>query len=527
MGLSGRKYDTVVIGLATVIITAIALYHDIFRHYLSSADADFIYVYQALLFNDGLSQAYFDHTGYVYFLILTGWIKALYWLGIVGAERLGELTGRDAFEPLFAELVYAGRWLSIVLVTAFAVCFYYGVRFLTDNRHVAAAAAIVLAFSPGMVAHSLVMRTGLPAMLFVVMAFFMLIAAIRARGWREIWLLVAVGFFCMIAMMAKMQVIFLLLALPGLALAFGERGQPVVGPNEDSHLRWLAAAFVAAAIAFAIPAAAMIVGRIAVKGTGLYQALIAIYVVGSIFVYGHLFRRTVRDSVLCAAAMVAGIALGQYFNFVYHDIGNTDVLANFVEHMAPVAGMRDLVSTVLYQESIVRFLGYLGSSIQGNYLTFELNRLPAHLVYWYVAVGGAVALQQKSYRLAIQCGLLLGVALGMEAFCRLRYYPTIYYIFVVPWILIAAALLTDALLRHVRSRNGLGVRATRNLVAVPLAAAAILISGLWLNQALAKRSWNSPASFACKRDASGELRPAKHEYTPLLQGYLDKYCVKK
>jgi len=239
MGLSGRKYDTVVIGLATVIITAIALYHDIFRHYLSSADADFIYVYQALLFNDGLSQAYFDHTGYVYFLILTGWIKALYWLGIVGAERLGELTGRDAFEPLFAELVYAGRWLSIVLVTAFAVCFYYGVRFLTGNRHVAAAAAIVLAFSPGMVAHSLVMRTGLPAMLFVVMAFFMLIGAIRARGWREIWLLVAVGFFCMIAMMAKMQVIFLLLALPGLALAFGERGQPVVGPNEDSHLRWL------------------------------------------------------------------------------------------------------------------------------------------------------------------------------------------------------------------------------------------------------------------------------------------------
>jgi len=522
-----RKYDTIIIILILVIVTSIALYHDIYRHYLFSYDVDIVYVYQALLFNDGLKQDHFAHSGYVYYLILTGWIKALYWLGIVGVERLSELPGPDAFEPFFAELVYAGRWLSVVLVTALAVCFYYGVRFLTGNRHVAAAAAIVLAFSPGMVVHSLILRTELPAMLFSLSAFFTLIAAIRARGWHEIRLLVAVGFFCMIAMMTKMQVVFLLLALPVLALAFGERGQPVVGPNDDPHRRWLAVAFAVGAITFAIPAAAMIIGRIAVKGTGIYQAVVVIYVVVSIFVYGRLFRRTVRDAMFCAAAIALGVAIGQYVNFVYHNVANTDALANFIEHMSPFANLGELRSTGLYQESVLRFLGFLGAVLERVYLNFDLRRFPVQLIYWYVAVGALVALRRGRYRLAIQCVALLGVAIGMEAFCRLRSYNPTYYIFVVPWILIAAAVLTDALLRHVRSRNGSRDRAARNLVPVPLAAVAILISGLWLNQALAKRNWPSPSSTLCRLDSSGELRPVASNDWRLLSGYLDKYCVKK
>ena len=107
------------------------------------------------------------------------------------------------------------------------------------------------------------------------------------------------------------------------------------------------------------------------------------------------------------------------------------------------------------------------------------------------------------------------MALGMEAFCRLRYYPTIYYIFFVPWILIAAALLTDALLRHVRSGNGSRDRAARNLVPVALAAAAILISGLWLNQALAARYWEIPSAGTC----------ISQNYLPRLPGYFNKYCA--
>jgi hypothetical protein len=45
------------------------------------ADMDFWMVYNAFLLNDGLPQEYFDHTGYLSILLLSGWFRFLHAIG--------------------------------------------------------------------------------------------------------------------------------------------------------------------------------------------------------------------------------------------------------------------------------------------------------------------------------------------------------------------------------------------------------------------------------------------------------------
>ena len=97
-----------------LVIIYFAAYHGIYRPYTTTPDADLIYVYQSLLINDGRWQEYHDHTGYVYFLLLSLLTRILAWLGAIPVYRLSELTDPDQIEPAFAMLVYAGRWLSVV-----------------------------------------------------------------------------------------------------------------------------------------------------------------------------------------------------------------------------------------------------------------------------------------------------------------------------------------------------------------------------------------------------------------------------
>ena len=162
---AGAK-DALAFAMLFGIVIAFALYHDITRPYTTTPDADLVYVYQSLLINDGLRQAYHDHTGYTYFLILASWTKILAWLGAIPVSRLSELPGPDRFEPAIAMLVYAGRWLSVVLSTVFVWRVCRGLRLLTGSNTLAWTLAILLAASPGLIRQALLLRDELPAMLF-------------------------------------------------------------------------------------------------------------------------------------------------------------------------------------------------------------------------------------------------------------------------------------------------------------------------------------------------------------------------
>ena len=55
--------------------------------YWKIADQDLTLAYNGLLLNDGRAQEYFDHTGYLYHLLLAAWYRLLHWLGSPAGHR--------------------------------------------------------------------------------------------------------------------------------------------------------------------------------------------------------------------------------------------------------------------------------------------------------------------------------------------------------------------------------------------------------------------------------------------------------
>src|SRR5687767_7662191 len=72
---------TLLLCLAAIIVSFFVSGY--FNPYWRRADMDLVVVYQALLLNDGRAQSYFDHPGYLSFVLIELWFRLLHWLGVL------------------------------------------------------------------------------------------------------------------------------------------------------------------------------------------------------------------------------------------------------------------------------------------------------------------------------------------------------------------------------------------------------------------------------------------------------------
>ena len=108
--------------------------------YWRIADMDFWLVYNAFLLNAHLSQEFFDHPGYLSILLLSEWLRALHWLGLVKVSSLTALppVGQMAdFTQAWTTATRAGRVLSLIYAMMFVTSFTYLLRRLVCDWRVA------------------------------------------------------------------------------------------------------------------------------------------------------------------------------------------------------------------------------------------------------------------------------------------------------------------------------------------------------------------------------------------------------
>ncbi len=502
-----------------VTILAVVAHHGIYRSYLWAADADIIYAYQALLINDGLKQDYFDHPGYPYFVILSLWIRLSAFLGLVDIHRFSQLPGPSDFEPVYAQLVFAGRWLSVLLAAIFAFVVYYHLRRLTNRFWLAAIMGVLVVISPGVVTQSLIMRNELPAMLLALLAFFSLVHACRTHGVDAYRHLFWAGVFAMLSLLTKLQTIFLLLFFPLLALIFGQRGttRASVALPPEPGARTLATAFVFGAIAFVIPAAAMLIGQIARFGGGGYQSIVALYLVLAMLAYTSFYRYSHRDARFALLALLAGFSAGLYSNLIHLAVENTASVANFVVHMraysseglSAAKSVEELSQAIYYRLPV-----HLLETLWRIYVEVDWAASPTQPVYWLVTVGAFVA-ALTDRRLALQASGLLAVAVAMETVTRLRHWVPHYQIFTDAWVYIAGALLIAGMLRS-RAWSGL-TRQSRKAALTALVVAAVGIAILSINFAIQDRSGGQ------EQDPNNVCTLGRG-FLKRLPSHFDKYC---
>jgi hypothetical protein len=425
--------------------------------YWKVADQDMILVYQALLFNDGKAQEYFDHTGYLNDLAIAAWYQLLHWLGILNPHALSGLPSPHdaaAYDHAWQSLVAAGRVLSLILGAAFVWLFATLARRLVADRRIAIMAAIALAYSGGLAWHIRIMRTELLSAGLVTSALLLVLVAARAPGIRR-QLLIALAALCAtLAVVAKLQALLPALAIPLIVVALGPGQQEADrdrGPA--ARRRWILAvgALLLAAIA-AYPATGLL--RLGIAGgvaayrplgaglSGVYQWLIGLWVAGAVVAYAIVWRTPAAATITALASVTVGVCAGLSSLWIYYDVRNVVAVANPIEHMSAFASANPALSQepqILSAALLATVATGVGRALAVHSFVFSPSGRPTLLLEWF-AIAGAAVLWRGERRAAMQIGLLILAAWGLDAIFSVRNLQLAYAVYTDPLLILAAAM---------------------------------------------------------------------------------------
>jgi hypothetical protein len=433
--------------------------------YWRIADMDFQVVYNALLLNAHLPQEYFDHPGYLPILLLSYWLRALHGIHVISVDSfsaLPPLSNLAAFNKVWMQLTQAGRVLSLIIAMAFVAAFSYLLRMLVRDWRVAGLGGFLLAFSGGLEMQMRTMRTELLAAGLFITALLMLMVAAK-RGERP-WRPAVIGLASMLitlGMESKVQIFFLICALPILLLPFGpDASSHSVPPGfwRTPRRAWPALALSAAAAALATYLARDILffgfsnspdAQPAWTALGMgartYWAILAIWIGLGMTAYWVMWRVAVPETLAAMFAALAGCMIGLLVLFVRYEPSNVIAVFHPLETMlvwATASEPRLASGSSWFDPERVQFLLQAIGGVVARRTFFLLpSPRPTIFLEWFVIAAAVVAIRRRQWRLVAQVAVLILTDWAVDTLGMGRHLELGYFIFTDPLVIIAAALL--------------------------------------------------------------------------------------
>lgn len=429
--------------------------------YWRIADMDFWIVYNGFLLNAGLPQEYFDHPGYLNIILLSGWFRLLHAVGlldVISLSAIPPVSDAANFARAWTYATQAGRVLSLAMAIAFVVVFAFLLRRLVRDWRIATLGAFALAFSGGLEMEMRIMRTELIAGGLMAIAFLIVIIAARTERspWRPILLGLA-SLLAMLAMLNKVQAIFLICALPLVALPFGSRSDQ---PSNfwNSWWGWLAAALLCLlAVLAAIPAAGLISEGLspAIAASfglrpligdrfGSYQFVIAGWIALGMVAYAMTWRVPIAELLAAMTAVIGGAALGLLVLYVQHNPHDVVVVLNPLEQMYLFAAgfTPETAGNGLFSGQNLQLILSYAIDLAAR-RTFVLHSSPRPTIFleWFVIAATIFAWRNGERKLVLQVGVLMLTVWGVDLIGMARDLKLEYFILTDPLVVIAAALL--------------------------------------------------------------------------------------
>jgi hypothetical protein len=425
--------------------------------YWRIADMDFWVVYNAFLLNVPLPQEYFDHPGYLSILLLSYWLRALHALGIVHVISLSAIppvSDAAGFAQAWTAATRAGRVLSLVYAMGFVLAFSYLLRALVRDWRIAAFGGFLLAFSGGMAMEMRIMRTELLSAAFFFSALLMLlIAAQRGERWWRPIVIGCASLLIALAMLNKIQFLFLVGVLPILLLPFGTR-EAERGFWHDPRRAWpaLGVAIAVAAIALWLAKDILLTGffghdetSVAVPallfGASYYWPVLALWIGLGMIAFAFVWRVTALETFAAMSAAVAGCMIGLLALFIRYHPNDVLVVFHPLEYMLTWA----TASEPQLAGGIAARLKFLAEAITGviSRRTFVLASSPRPTIFleWFVIAATVIAIRRREWRLVLQVGALMLADWGIDTLSMARGLKQEYFLLTDPLAIIAAALL--------------------------------------------------------------------------------------
>ena len=432
--------------------------------YWRVADMDFFVVYNALLLNDHLPQEYFDHPGYLPILLLSYWLRALHGIGLIRVDSVSGLPPTidfSAFSAVLMPLTQAGRVLSLLLAMGLVAAFTFLLRALVRDSRVAGFGGFLFAFSGGMAMQMRTMRTELlSAGLFTIAFLMLLVAARRGPGtWRPAIIGIASALIAL-GMQSKVQVFFLICALPVLLLPFGPNGGSQKPQREfwqTPRLAWpaLAAAVLTAVLAVYLAKNIVIVGLVAANagvpllplgiGAATYWTILSAWLALGMIVYCIVWRVPAAEALAAMFAVVAGCMIALLALDIRFQPNNAIVVLHPLETMYAWAAAGDpRLSTggsLLSAARLQFLLQALAGVIERRTFVLQSSSRPTIFLEWFVIAAFVVAARRREWRLVLIVGALMLTDWAVDLLGMGRHLEQAYFLYTDPLAIIAAALL--------------------------------------------------------------------------------------
>jgi hypothetical protein len=355
--------------------------------------------------------------------------------------------------------IRAGRVLMFLTATAFVLVFAGLMRQLVRDWPVALLATFAFAFSGGVAVHLRILRSEMIAACFFTFAFMILIiAARRGTSWRPLAVGAAAA-LCMLGLENKIHIILLIAGLPVMILPFGTRESVSSDFWSNTPRAWLATATMAvAAILLSVAAAPLVRAgfdpvetakaslRPLLLGTfGTYQIALCVWIAAGMIVFALIWRVNLAETLTAMFAVVAGTALALFALNLQYNIQNVITVINPVEKMLLFAD-QPAVSAVekggLLTTVWVFLTGVVSVLQRYTFVLFSSPR-PTVFLTWLIFPGIVVAWLRGERQTAIQAGLLMLTAIGVDSLGVRRGLKAEYFILTDPLIIIAGAILLD------------------------------------------------------------------------------------
>ena len=434
--------------------------------YWRVADPDFFVVYNAFLLNTPLPQEFFDNPGYLSILLLSYWLRALHAVGLVHVHTFAAvppLSDVAGFADAWTQATRAGRVLSFIDAVAFVLAFSYLLRALVRDWRVAALGGFMLAFSGGMAMQMRMLRTELLlAGLFMVALLMLMVAAVRGpRAWRPPVVGLA-SLLITLALLNKVQVLFLIGALP-LLLIFvgpgldGAKSVPRVGFWDVRARAWpmFGAALLTAALVAYAAKDIVLTGLTTATAPGLfftarlpvaqiYWALLVAWLGLGMVAYAIAWRVRPLEALTAMGAAVAGCLIGLLALDARYNVANVVAVFHPLEHMAVFAGWANpqLANGSPLDAAHLKFLVQAAAGVLAR-VTFVLHpsTRPAIFVQWFVIIATVIAMRERKWRLVLPVAALMLSAWAIDTLDMGRGLKQEYFNLTDPLVIIAAALL--------------------------------------------------------------------------------------
>jgi hypothetical protein len=250
-------------------------------------------------------------------------------------------------------------------------------------------------------------------------------------------------------MLNKIQVIFLICALPIVVLPFWIPPGAAAGYWRQSRAAGLTCAVLAAAaLALAVPAVELVLAGIAtapslgwrpaVLGFGVYQAAIAVWIAGWMVVFGVLGRVPWLETLAAMLCVLAGISLALLCLKLRYHPTTVAVVVNPLEQLMAWGGNPDLATGAGKFRQIIENIGVV---IRTRTFVLDTSARPTIFLEWIVIAAAFLAWRAGHRRLVLQVAVVLLAGWGVDVLSATRGLKQQYFILSDPLVVIAAAIL--------------------------------------------------------------------------------------